>query len=92
LFLLIPLWLQMKFGVQAISGWIKLKFWQLTILCFLSEWVLSVILFFFLISIEPTPVDGQLRCGFGLAGIAIFGMPISVLILIVAFIQRNALK
>jgi len=71
--LLIPLYFQIKFGVRALSDWIDLKFWQLTLLCVCSELLLSFVL---------TPF----------AGYGLFGLPIVLLILFVALIQKTAIK
>ena len=90
LFLLIPFYFQFKYGTWSLSGWIKLKFWQLTLLCFVSEYVLSIILFVLLILIFPK--ENQFICGFGKAGIAFLGIPLSIGILFIALIQKIALK
>ena len=73
LILLIPLFFQIKYGVSALSDWIDLKFWQLTLLCVGSEFLLSFIL---------TPF----------AGFGLFGIPIALLVLFVALIQKTAIK
>lgn len=89
LVLLTPLFVQFNYGVKALSGWIKLKFWELTLLCFFSEFILSIVLFFVVMFIESLfqEPNQSLGCGFGYAGLVLFGVPISVLILIVALIQ-----
>jgi hypothetical protein len=88
--LMIPLFIQFKYGVKAICGWIKLEFWQLTILTFLGELLWSFILFFLIGYAESLFVErdvNQVRCGLGLAGIAIFGIPISGLILFIIVVR-----
>ena len=93
--LLIPVLIQFKYGVNAICGWVKLTFWQLTLLTFLGELLLSFIPFCIILFMEPLFVGtdtNHLRCGFGIAGMAIFGIPISILILFIAIIQKISIK
>ncbi|HWR94446.1 MAG TPA: hypothetical protein VN192_04530 [Flavobacterium sp.] len=90
LILFIPFFLQIKYGVRALYGWTKLKFWELTASCLFAEIFLSFFLFYAIVFIKSffASPNQDPRCGFGLAGIAIFGIPISILIFITALIQK----
>lgn len=92
--LLIPTFIQFKYGVRVLSGWTNLKFWQLTLLCFFGELLLSISLFFIVAFVESTfrSVIEPPHCGLGFAGIAVFGIPISFLNVIIAFIQKISIK
>jgi hypothetical protein len=73
----------------------KIKILAVKILTFLGELLLSFILFFLIAYAESLFVEhnvNRARCGFGLAGIAIFGIPISGLILFIALIQKISIK
>lgn len=86
--------IQFKYGVKAFSGWIKLKFWQLTLLCFLSEFILAVVLFYVVLYAESVlqSSDYVSKCGMGYAGVVVLALPISFLILMVSLIQYVSLK
>lgn len=88
--LLIPTFIQIKYGVRALAGWTNMKFGELTLLCFFGEFLLGILMFFiiaFITSLFSSVTDSP-RCGFGFAGIAVFSIPIAFLNLIIAFFQK----
>ena len=91
--LLIPTFIQSKYGVRALAGWIKIKFWELSLFCFVGEFVLGIAMAVVIAFVSSKfTSDNNPRCGFGLAGIAVFSIPIAFLNLIIALFQKTVLK
>jgi hypothetical protein len=92
--LLIPTFIQIKYGVRALAGWTSMKFSAISLICFFGELLLGIGVFFiilFVTSLFGSVADSP-RCGFGLAGIAVFSIPISFFNLIIALFQKIVLK
>ncbi len=92
--LLIPTFIQVKYGVRALAGWTNMKFGEVSLFCFFGEFLLGIGMFFivaFVSSLFSSVADSP-RCGFGFAGIAVFSIPIAFLNLIIALFQKIVLK
>lgn len=92
--LLIPTFIQIKYGVRALAGWTNMKFGELTLFCFFGEFLLGIGMFFIaavVTSLFSSMADSP-RCGFGFAGIAVFSIPIAFLNLIIALFQKIVIK
>lgn len=92
--LLIPTYIQIKYGVRALAGWTNMKFGELTLFCFFGEFLLGIGMFFivaFVVSLFSSVADSP-KCGFGFAGIAVFSIPIAFLNLIIALFQKIVIK
>lgn len=92
--LLVPTFIQIKYGVRALAGWTNMKFWQIAFFCFFGELILGIAMFFIVAFVASlfAPVIDVPRCGFGLAGIAVFSIPFAFLNLIIALFQKIVLK
>lgn len=88
--LLIPVFLQMKYGVKSAAGRLKISHFLLTCLFMLLEIIIAVMLFFLLIYFDAGTTG--VRCGLGLAGLAFFAFPIFLIIILIAVFQRLVVK
>jgi len=91
LVLLIPVYCQFKYGINAASGWINLKLWQLTLICLLSELLIGFLMFFTLMFLDSNAED-TFKCGFWLSGVSLFAFPISFFIVLVGIFQRIIIR
>lgn len=87
--LVIPLYLQFKYGIKSASGWLQIHHFLFTVLCILLEILVATILFFLILFLDT---NKEIRCGFGLAGICVLFIPISFAIAIIGIIQRIVIK
>ncbi|HWS59568.1 MAG TPA: hypothetical protein VN182_01430 [Flavobacterium sp.] len=92
--LLIPTFIQIKYGVRALAGWSNMKFGEIALFCFFGELILGIVMFFIVAFVSSffIPAVDTPRCGFGFAGIAVFSIPIAFLNLIIALFQKLVLK
>lgn len=87
LFLALPIFFQIIFGRKAIAESVKLSFFKVCLISFLSQFIIFVIAFKLLSNKLRSEENGQIHCGMPFVGLIALEIIIAIIIFIIILIQ-----